>query len=49
MRNDLVKQNCEFAVMRPAIEAGATLKHLYQRRDGSEIGTVTVTQQLCEF
>ena len=39
MRTSLTQSNC--SGLRPWIEAGATLAHVYLRRDGSEIGTVT--------
>lgn len=49
MRNGLLMQNCNLAALRLVIDAGATIEHLYTRRDGSEWGTVTITQQLCGF
>jgi hypothetical protein len=45
----LAQSNCLFELMRPVIEAGATIEHVYQRVDGSEIGTVTVTRQVCGY
>lgn len=49
MRIGLLTQNCTYAALRPVIEAGATVEHLYRRLDGSEIGTVTVTRELCGY
>jgi hypothetical protein len=49
LRTGLVQQNCANEVMRPVIEANATLEHVYLRRDGSEIGTIVVTRQICGF
>ena len=49
MRTGLVEQNCTYQALRPVIEAGATIEHVYLRRDGSEIGTVSVTRQICGF
>lgn len=47
MRTGLVQQNCTFEALRPVIEAGATLEHVYLRPDKSEIGTVVVTREIC--
>lgn len=49
MRNSLLLQNCNLAALRPVIDAGATVEHLYARREGSEWGTVTITRQLCGY
>lgn len=49
MRMGLIKNNCTYEVIRPVIEAGATVEHVYQRKDGTEIGTVTVTRQVCGY
>jgi hypothetical protein len=49
MRSGLIKQNCTLEALHPVIEAGATVEHLYQRKDGSEIGTVRVTRQICGY
>jgi len=49
MRTGLIQQNCNFELMTPFIQNGVTLEHLYLRRDGSEIGTVTVTKEICGF
>ena len=48
MRIGLTQQNCTLAAMRPVIEAGATLEHVYVRTDGTEWGTVTVDRGICE-
>jgi len=47
MRMGLVQHNCTYEALRPVIEAGATVEHVYQRTDGSEIGVVTVTRDIC--
>lgn len=49
MRIGLVRRNCTYVALRPVIGAGATVEHLYQRTDGSEIGVVTVTRSICDF
>ena len=49
MRDALLSQNCNFQALRPVIDAGATIEHLYTRRDGSEWGTVTITRQICQY
>ena len=49
MRMGLLKQNCAYDAIRPVIEAGATIEHVYRRVDGSEIGAVTVTRQICGY
>jgi uncharacterized protein (DUF849 family) len=33
--------------MSDVIDAGATLKHIYMRMDGTEIGTIEVTREVC--
>lgn len=48
-RLGLVQQNCTYEALRPVIEAGATVEHVYQRSDGSEIGAVTVTREICGY
>ena len=47
MRAGLVQQNCTYDALRPVIEAGAIIEHLYLRRDLSEVGTVTITRTIC--
>lgn len=47
MQTDLVLHNCTLEALRPVIEAGATVEHVYWRTDGSEIGVVTVTRDIC--
>ena len=49
MHTNLVQHNCTYEALRPVIEAGATVEHVYQRTDGSEIGVVAVTQESCEY
>jgi len=49
MRMGLIEQNCSYEALRPLIEAGATLEHVYQSQNGFEIGRVTVTRQLCGY
>ena len=49
MRTGLVQNNCTYEALRPVIEAGATIEHIYQRTDGREIGIVTVTSDICGF
>jgi hypothetical protein len=49
MRMGLVQNNCTYEALRPVIEAGATVEHVYQRIDGSEIGVVTVASDICNF
>ena len=49
MRAGLVTQNCNYMAMRPVIEAGGVLQHVYLRQDGSEIGTVDVNSRVCGF
>lgn len=49
MRLATVQQNCTFEAMRPVIEAGATLEHVYRYHNGSEVGVITVTRQICGF
>lgn len=49
MRTGLVQHNCNYEGLRPLIEAGATVEHVYRHRDGSHIGVVTITRDKCEF
>lgn len=48
MRTGLVQQNCNYQQLAPFIQNGVTLEHLYLRLDGSEVGLVTVTREICE-
>ena len=48
MRLGLTKRNCTSEAMAPFIQAGATIEHFYGRPDGTELGTVTITQTICE-
>ena len=47
MQSGLLRHNCAFEVLRPVIEAGGVIEHIYQRQGDSEIGRVTVTRDLC--
>lgn len=47
MRLGLTQQNCSFEALTGVIDAGAVLRHVYLRTDGSEIGVVEVTRQVC--
>ena len=49
MRIGLVQHNCTYEALWPVIEAGATVEHVYQRSDGSEIGIVTITRDNCNY
>lgn len=49
MRTGLVTQNCNYMAMRPVIEAGGSLQHVYLSLDGSAIGTVDVNSSICGF
>jgi len=47
MRIGLLQQNCTYDGMTGVIDAGAMIKHVYLRKDGSEIGVIQVTRQAC--
>ena len=47
MRNGLLKQNCTYDGLTSVIDAGAVIKHVYLRKDGSEIGDIQVTREAC--
>lgn len=50
VQTGLVQQTCTDELMRPLIEAGATIEHVYYfRGDRSEIGTVPVAREMCGF
>ena len=49
MRTGLVQHNCTYEALKPVIEAGATIEHLYLRSDGAEVGTVTVKREVCGY
>jgi hypothetical protein len=49
VRMGLVQHNCTLDALRPVIDAGATIEHVYQRADNSEIGVVTVTRDICAY
>ena len=49
MEMAVIKQNCTFEGIRPVIEAGAILEHVYSYQNGSEVGTITVNRQICGF
>jgi hypothetical protein len=46
---DLLKQNCHYEALRPILEAGATIEHVYQLWNGSRLGIVTIKRHLCGF
>lgn len=48
MRDETLTYNCTHG-LRPLIEAGATIEHVYHRADGQDYGTVTVTRALCGY
>lgn len=47
MRMGLLNQNCIYAGPKGVIDAGAVIKHVYLRKDGTEIGVVEVTKVAC--
>ncbi len=47
MRSGLLQQNCDYHGLTAVIDAGAVVKHIYLRKDGSEIGVIEVTRQAC--
>lgn len=47
MRLGLLRHNCADAGLTEVIDAGAVIRHVYQRRDGTEIGVVEVTRAAC--
>jgi hypothetical protein len=47
MHTNLVQHNCTYEALHAVIEAGATIEHVYQRTNGSEIGVVAVTRDIC--
>lgn len=47
MRIGLLQQNCAYDGLTGVIDAGAVIKHVYLRKDGSEIGVVEVTRRAC--
>ncbi|MGD1879498.1 MAG: hypothetical protein ACFB13_18610 [Kiloniellaceae bacterium] len=47
LSKDLTHKNCSNQAIRPLIEAGATLEHIYLRRSGDVVGTVVVTPEKC--
>lgn len=46
LQTGLAQHDCSHGGLRPLLDAGATIEHVY-RRDGSEIGTVTVARDVC--
>ncbi len=48
MRMGLLQQNCSFEGLTGVIEAGAMIRHVFTRKDGSEIGIVEVTKAACD-
>jgi hypothetical protein len=49
MRAELIEQNCTNQGLRPLVEAGAAIEHVFLRLDGSEIGTVAITRNICGY
>jgi len=49
MRTGLIQHNCTNELLRLLFEAGATTEHVYQRIDGTKIGVVTVTRDICNY
>jgi hypothetical protein len=47
MRFGLIQQNCSYGGLTAVIDAGAIIKHVYLRKDGSEVGVVEVTKDAC--
>lgn len=47
MRTGLIEQNCTLSEIRPLIDSGATLEHVYFRPDRTEIGRVYVNAEAC--
>lgn len=48
VRRGLTNHNCTYEALAPVIQAGATIEHFYGRTDGIELGTVTITQTICD-
>ncbi|AXS39599.1 hypothetical protein [Breoghania sp. L-A4] len=48
MRVKVQQHNCTLDGLIDIIDAGAVITHLYLRKDGSEIGDIPVTRQVCE-
>jgi len=49
LRTNLLQEICTREGLRPLIEAGATIDYVFDRTDGSEIGVVSVTRDMCGF
>lgn len=47
MRISLLQQNCAYEGFTGVIDAGAIIKHVYLRKDDTEIGVVEVTRAAC--
>lgn len=47
MRSGLLQQNCSYDGLIGVIDAGAVIKHVYLRNDGTEIGVVEVKLETC--
>lgn len=47
-RRGLTEHNCNYEAIAPVILAGATIVHFFGRPDGTELGTVTITQNICD-
>jgi hypothetical protein len=48
VRRGLTEHNCTYEALAPVIQAGATIEHFYGRPDGTELGTVTINQAICD-
>ncbi len=48
IRRGLIEHNCGLEVLAKVLEAGATIEHHYIRPDGTQLGTVSVTQSICD-
>lgn len=49
VRAGLVQQNCGYDFLQKLMKADATIEHVYRQSDGSSIGIVTVSRQICGF
>jgi uncharacterized membrane protein YhaH (DUF805 family) len=49
VRVGLVQQNCGYDFLQKLMKADATIEHVYRQSDGSSIGVVTVSRQICGF
>jgi hypothetical protein len=47
MRSGVLQHNCAYEGLTEVIDSGAVIKHVYLRKDGSEIGVVEVNRKAC--